>query len=178
MDNWGRYPSELKSRASRDRLHPPVRFGSGKKKEKRAGEKEKEPLFKRVRKEGAPGRRGWWLEPRVCEELRGLGARASVMERRPAWVTAGAGCDVRAASRMRWGRTRGPWLFAGSVPSPHHRTPHPLMVTSCSQPASFLNTACSITGMCNLSLTRTALRKAFLTFNLFNKNIQSSPHPV
>lgn len=53
------------------------------KKEKRGGEEGEEPLLGRVRKEDAPGRWGWWREPRVCEESRGLGVRASVMERRP-----------------------------------------------------------------------------------------------
>lgn len=52
------------------------------KKEKRGGEEGEEPLFGRVRKD-APGRWGRWREPRVREESRGLGARASVMERRP-----------------------------------------------------------------------------------------------
>ena len=35
-------------------------------------------------------------------------------------MTAGVGCDVRAASRMRRGLTRGPRRLPSSVPSPIH----------------------------------------------------------
>lgn len=45
VDNWGRYPAELKSRASRDRLHPPAQpqQDSGPEEKSALGRRKKNP---------------------------------------------------------------------------------------------------------------------------------------
>lgn len=94
-----------------------------------------------------------------------------------AWVTAGEGCDVRAASRMRGGGADAGSLAAARLRAFTPSRYTPLTVASSRQSASFFNTACRVVGMCNLALIQATLRKAFLTFNPFKQEYSKFPTP-
>lgn len=73
-EHWGRCPRALRSKTSRDLLHPPAeplqdsRRGGEK---KRRGKEGGECLLGRM-EEGAPGPWGWRRELGVCERIAGV----------------------------------------------------------------------------------------------------------